>query len=154
MNRSLSRLASTAILATALAMSSAAAYAQGGGTTAPLTGLISDRTGAVLPGADVLVRNNATSAQFQAVTDANGRFVVPALNPGTYTVTVSLQGFKTLVLPDVSLTASTPASVKATLELETWPRRLSWRVPPNSCRRRRQPCNRRSSSGRSSSCPS
>ena len=117
MNSSLSRLASTAILATALAMSSAAAYAQGGGTTAPLTGLISDRTGAVLPGADVLVRNNATSAQFQAVTDANGRFVVPALNPGTYTVTVSLQGFKTLVLPDVSLTASTPASVKATLEL-------------------------------------
>ena len=93
------------------------AYAQGGGTTAPLAGVVNDATGAVVPGADIVVRNNGTAAEFRTVTDSNGRFVVPALNPGTYTVTVSLQGFKTLVLPDVWLTAATPSTVKAVLEL-------------------------------------
>ena len=106
-----------AILTAALALAGTMAFAQGAGTTAPLTGVASDATGGVLPGADVLVRNNATGAEYRAVTDSNGRFVVPALNPGTYTVIISLEGFKTLELPDVPLTAATPAAVKAVLEM-------------------------------------
>jgi hypothetical protein len=47
----------TVVLAAALSMATATAYAQGAGTTAPLTGLVSDGTGAMLPGADVSVRN-------------------------------------------------------------------------------------------------
>ena len=39
--------------------------------------------------------------------------------PGTYTVTVSLMGFKTAVLPDVQVLTGTPASVKVTLKVGT-----------------------------------
>ena len=42
---------------------------------------------------------------------------MPALNVGTYTVTVALQGFKTAVLKDVTVTAGGPATVRATLEV-------------------------------------
>jgi hypothetical protein len=97
------------------ALAAPMAFDLAGGTTAPLTGIVSDATGGVLPGAGVIVKNNATGAEFQAVTDANGRFIVPALNPGIYTVRISLKGFKTLVLPDVQLTTATPAAVKAVM---------------------------------------
>ena len=61
------------------------------------------------------MKNTATSTQFDAVTNESGYFTVPALDPGTYTVTVTLMGFKTAVLNDVRVNASTPATVKVAL---------------------------------------
>ena len=55
---------------------------------------------AVVPGATVLVKSDATGAESQAVSGENGQFTVPALNPGTYTVTVTCRGFKTAVLKE------------------------------------------------------
>ena len=43
--------------------------------------------------------------------------MIPAISPGTYTVTVSLSGFKTAVLKDVVVNAGAPATVRATLEV-------------------------------------
>lgn len=97
--------------------SSALAYGQGGGSSTTLSGLVSDTSGAIMPGVDVVVKNNGTAASSSAVTDAVGRFSIPALPPGTYTVTISLSGFKTVVLPDVQLVTNTPASVKVVLEV-------------------------------------
>ena len=54
-----------------------------------------------VPESDVVVKNNGTSIQFDAVTNERGFFSVPALDPGSYTVTVTLMGFKTAVLNDV-----------------------------------------------------
>src|SRR5262245_55828960 len=85
--------------------------------TAPITGVVSDTTGAVIPGAGVTVRNNGTNAQFETLTVENGTFIVPALTPGVYTVTVSLPGFKQVIVPDVKLDAGTPATVRVTLEV-------------------------------------
>ncbi len=105
------------ILVMLLCLSGAFAFAQGGGTTAPLTGLVSDATGGILHGVAVIVRNTATSAEFKAATDSNGRFTIPALNAGSYTVTLALKGFKTHVLPDIQITTAVPASVKVVMEL-------------------------------------
>ena len=44
-------------------------------------------------------------------------FSVPSLNTGTYTVTITLQGFKTVVLNNVVLNAGVPASLRAKLEV-------------------------------------
>jgi len=93
------------------------AAAQGGSTSSSLSGVVSDRDGGVVPGATVVVKNNATGASFTVVTNASGGYSVPALDIGTYTVTISLSGFKTVVTNDVRLLAATPARVSATLEL-------------------------------------
>jgi hypothetical protein len=105
------------LLTLVMAMVGTHAYAQGAATTTSLAGIVADTSGGVIPGADVVIKNNATSAATQATTDAAGRFTIPALDPGTYTMTVSLMGFKTWSSPDVKLIAATPASVKVTLEV-------------------------------------
>jgi hypothetical protein len=98
-------------------MFATSAFGQGGATTSSVTGVVVDASGAVIPGADIVARNNATAGDFRAVSNTAGEFTIPALNPGTYTVTVSLMGFKTVVLPDVQLIAAQPAKVKVTLEI-------------------------------------
>jgi hypothetical protein len=111
----ISRLMTCAVVA--LLLYGGPAYAQGGGTTASLSGVVTDAQGGVIPGASVVVTNNATAGQFTAVTTFEGRFTFPAMQPGTYTVTVTLDGFKTAVLPDVQIVTATPATVNVKLEL-------------------------------------
>ena len=53
---------------------------------------------------------------FSAVTGSDGAFSIPAMPPGTYTATVTLQGFKTADLKNIVLNVGVTASVKATLE--------------------------------------
>ncbi len=104
------------LLVTAFAVAPPWAFSQGG-VTSTLSGIVVDSSGAVVPGASITVKNNATAAITPAVSGADGLFTIPALEPGIYTVTVTLQGFKTAVLSDVRLNAGIPASVKAVLQV-------------------------------------
>src|SRR5258705_4117658 len=88
-------------------------------STSSLSGLVADPTGAVIDGAAVIVKNNATGATFTTKTVSNGTFIVPAINNGTYTVTASAPGFKLLMVTGVKLDAGIPASVRLTLEVGT-----------------------------------
>jgi hypothetical protein len=106
-----------ACLMAILALAGPAAYAQGGSSSSSLSGTIADASGAVIPGAAVVVKNNGTATEFNATTNEQGSFTVPALDPGDYTVTVTLMGFKTAVLNNVRVNAATPASVRVTLEV-------------------------------------
>jgi hypothetical protein len=114
MPRSLFQLLLTLVFCAGL---TAPAFAQGGGATTSLSGTVADSSGAVIPGAGVTVKNIATSTEFTASTNEQGAFTVPAIDPGTYSVTVSLVGFKTAVLNSVRVNAAVPATVRVTLEV-------------------------------------
>ena len=105
-------------LAALLSLSAIAAYAQGS-STASISGVVVDADRAVIPGADVVITNKATGETFGAVTSGQGVFSVPSLVTGTYTVAISLTGFKTVLLDNVVVNAGVPASVRATLEVGT-----------------------------------
>ncbi|MGA8502339.1 MAG: TonB-dependent receptor [Candidatus Sulfotelmatobacter sp.] len=62
--------------------------------TGALDGRITDQSGAVVPGASVLLRNLATRVQQSAETNRAGLYRFPVLMPGTYSVTASLNGFR------------------------------------------------------------
>ena len=111
------RLFVVALLAVAvLALRAPAAFAQGG-STSTINGTVTDTSGAVIPGASVLVKNAATAGTSEAVTNSDGQFTIPALNPGKYSVTVTLTGFKTATVTDVELRAGVPAGVNVKLEV-------------------------------------
>jgi hypothetical protein len=62
--------------------------------TGALNGLVSDQSGAVVPGAAVVVENLATGVQQSTTTNRRGIYQFPALTPGTYSITASLKGFR------------------------------------------------------------
>jgi carboxypeptidase family protein len=80
------------IAALLVLLAPAALMAQTAGT-ATLEGVVSDSTGAVLPGVTVVVRNLGTNVPRETVTDGAGRYHVGALPPGRYEVKASLTGF-------------------------------------------------------------
>ncbi len=113
MKQKLLRLVSLLVL---LAAMGAPVYGQAS-SSASLSGSVTDPTGAVIAGAQIIVKNNATGAEYKAVTASNGTFSLPALEAGTYTVTVSAQGFKQAVVNDVKLDVGVPSTVRVSLEI-------------------------------------
>jgi hypothetical protein len=92
-------------------------YAQGGGSSTSLNGVVIDQTGAAIPGAQVVAKNDATGAEGKAVTSENGTFSIPFLTPGTYTATVTMTSFKQGIVKEIVLIAGTPSSIRVTLEV-------------------------------------
>jgi hypothetical protein len=62
-------------------------------TEGAIGGLVVDPSGAVVPGASVVVRNFGTNGTSETTTDATGRFLVINLSPGVYSAEMSLTGF-------------------------------------------------------------
>src|SRR5688500_781809 len=107
-----------AVLALALSLvGTSYAYAQGGSTTATLSGVVTDNQAGVVPGATVTVKNNATGETVTAVTNASGVWSLPGLNVGTYTVTIALTGFKTAEVKDVRLIGGSTNNIQTKLEV-------------------------------------
>jgi carboxypeptidase family protein/TonB-dependent receptor-like protein len=100
----------------ATVLTPATANAQGG-VTSSISGIVLDSSGGVIPGADVRAKNNGTGAESTTVTTEAGTFTIPALLPGSYAVTVTLQGFKTTELKNVTLNAATPVNLRITLQV-------------------------------------
>src|SRR4029078_10998455 len=61
-----------------------------------ITGRITDSSNARMPGVTVVATNVQTNAAKPTVTNSEGHYTVLYLNPGTYTVTAELSGFKKL----------------------------------------------------------
>jgi hypothetical protein len=90
----------------------AASFAQM--TRGSIGGTVRDSSGAVVPGATVTVTNVATNATVTLVSDGEGFYRAPALEPGTYTVTAELSGFGKVEQREVVVRASleTPQDFK------------------------------------------
>src|SRR5205085_2988196 len=71
--------------------------------TGTILGLITDSTGAVMPGTTVTLTNTGTGLVRVVTTDANGEYTAPSLPTGVYAVKAELSGFKTVNRPDVPL---------------------------------------------------
>jgi len=67
----------------------------GQGATGAINGTVTDPTGAVVPGARIILHNVATGAERSAVTNSTGVYVFPDVLPGQYTLQVTKQGFNT-----------------------------------------------------------
>src|SRR5262245_32726720 len=70
-------------------------------TRGGISGVVKDQQGAVVPGASVTVKNLGTGATRTAITDVNGLYRVPALEPGRYMVRTELAGFSTVENPEI-----------------------------------------------------
>ena len=83
-----------------------------------IAGLVRDSSGAVLPGVTVEAASPALIEKVRtAVTDAQGRFNIVNLRPGTYGVTFSLPGFNSVKREGIQLTAGFTAAVNAHLHV-------------------------------------
>ena len=74
-----------------------------GQVNATLTGTVSDSSGALIPGVDVTAKNINTGIADTRLTNETGNFVFPSLQPGTYTLSATLSGFRTASYNNVVL---------------------------------------------------
>lgn len=114
-NWSLKTVAMTALVAfVAVFISAISVSAQG--TSGKLSGTVSGPDG-LLPGAKVVVIDNATSKEVTVVTNDAGFYQVPQLAFGTYTIKITAPGFKTLVGNEQKIDVGRDATFNATLEI-------------------------------------
>src|SRR5579862_1920075 len=81
------------LLMVALAFTQLPAFAQFASGSIGAT--VTDATGAVVPQAKVVLKNESTGALRDSVTNSSGFFNFPSIPPGTYTITVSAPGLQT-----------------------------------------------------------
>lgn len=86
-------------------------------TTADLVGTVQDASGAAVPGATVTVISLDTNESKTAQTSSSGDYDFTLLKPGSYSVKVSMIGFKTFQVASVALAAGDRARVNGFLEL-------------------------------------
>ena len=93
----------------------AAAIAQTGSSN--ITGSVRDVNGAVVPGATVTAKNEATGVISTQTTTDSGLYAFSSLPVGKYTITVEKQGFKTLQKTNNVLEVGIPLTVDVALEV-------------------------------------
>ena len=93
----------------------AGAYAQV--STGTIFGTVKDSSGAVLPGATIVVLNEETGLSRTVQADAAGRYSAPSLSLGRYRITASLDGFQTEARSGIVLTIGQQATVNFELQV-------------------------------------
>ena len=81
-----------------------------------IAGVVTDSTGALVPGAKVSLLNNATGAAYSGTTTSVGVYRFEDVALGEYTVTVSAAGFKTAVTKSVLVQIGTVAAIDVVLQ--------------------------------------
>ena len=86
---------------------------------ATLTGIVSDPSGAVVPGATVTLREEKSNSLRTSVTDSSGYYTFASVSVGdfTYELTIDAKGFKTEKLPGLALLGGDKQNVNVTMQL-------------------------------------
>lgn len=88
-----------------------------GQAASQVSGLITDSSGAVVPGASIELANLDTSLKRVATSDPSGAYSFLQVVPGKYRMTVKASGFRTSTVNDVQLLVNNPATVNVKLEV-------------------------------------
>ncbi|MDQ3756082.1 MAG: carboxypeptidase-like regulatory domain-containing protein [Acidobacteriota bacterium] len=70
-------------------------------STARISGLVTDANGAIVPGATVKLIDQATKAEKTSTTNDEGGYTFANIEPATYDITITAQGFRTLVISGI-----------------------------------------------------
>jgi len=84
-------------------------------TTGTIFGILTDATGAAIPGATITLTEIHTGLKQRTVSDGKGEYTYAILNPGDYTVTAADSGFKTTTQTGITLAANQNIRVAFTL---------------------------------------
>ena len=82
-----------------------------------LAGTVFDNTGGVLPGVTITLNNELTGQTQTTFTTETGAFLFPQVQPGLYTVTMTLTGFRTAEFTQVEINVGAERSLTARLEV-------------------------------------
>ena len=85
--------------------------------TARLQGTVHDASGAIVPDAKVVAVNIQTKDVSDTTTNSSGLYMLPALRPGTYTLTVEASGFAKTTITDIELAVSANIAQDVRLEI-------------------------------------
>jgi hypothetical protein len=99
-------------------------------TTGVIQGTVSDESGATVSGASVEVRNLDTNLTRLITTGDEGRFVFVQLPPGRYSLTVSKQGFATMVQESLPLTVGQAVNLNLTMKVSQIEERITIMATP------------------------
>jgi hypothetical protein len=88
-------------------------------TTGTILGVVKDASEAVVAGAKITVRNKATQDVRTAISEHDGSFVFPLLEPGRYEISIEAAGFRKFVDTDESLTVGQNLRLTPTLAVGT-----------------------------------
>src|SRR6266849_7125021 len=85
------------------------------GQTAGITGLITDPNGAAIPGAAITARNVNTGIDTETITNNQGYYTFPSLNPGNYDLVVRKPGFRTTTRATIKIDVAQVARIDLAL---------------------------------------
>ena len=86
-------------------------------TTGQIAGIVTDPSGASVPGAAVTLTNTETQVKRQVQSDASGNFTATNLSIGNYSVSVSLSGFRTAQQQNIAVTADAKVTANFALQV-------------------------------------
>ena len=82
-----------------------------------ISGIVTDSTGAIVPGAKVTARNVATDAKISTVSTGGGLYSFISLAPGSYEISAEEKGFETLVRKNIVVTVDQVTTVNLALHV-------------------------------------
>src|SRR5580692_3691161 len=96
-------------------LSAISSFAQAG--QGKVSGLVTDPSGAIVVGAQVVLHNNATGLTQHTVTNAAGLYTLPSVNPGEYDVTASQKGFTSTAHEHVMVNVDQTTELNITMQV-------------------------------------